>query len=225
MTEQTIEVVIKKVTDLIPYDGNPMIHKKSFNALVESIEKDGFYGAILIDQEGRIICGHNRRNAAIHLGHETIPCIVRTVESDEEYLDIMSRDNKIAALSKEDPQAMRDLMEIINPNKKPMIGRDMKEIDKLFGIERDADGNELSPADFGDSGTVDVEYEEPTMKKTFTLTKGNHEKVTEKLRSYKIEHNLKDESQALLHLLRNIKAAPKSVRKAGPVKVVSTEEE
>lgn len=225
MTEQTIEVVIKKVTDLIPYDGNPMIHKKSFNALVESIEKDGFYGAILIDQEGRIICGHNRRNAAIHLGHETIPCIVRTVESDEEYLDIMSRDNKIAALSKEDPQAMRDLMEIINPNKKPMIGRDMKEIDKLFGIERDADGNELSPADFGDAGTVDVELEEPTKAKTFQLSSGDHKAITDKLQAYKIENNLENEAHALVMIMKGIKAAPKTVRKAGPVTVISPEDQ
>lgn len=223
MTTITNEVEKVKITDLIPYEGNPMDHSKSLKELVDSIKEHGFYGAMLIDQNNRIICGHNRRNAAIEAGLDEVPCLRKHIETNQEYIHIMTSDNKIAALSKYDNEALKAAFDILDAKNRKVIGFPAKEIDKLFGIIRDTDGNEVS--DFGDAGKVTVEREEAIKKKTFTFTESQHEDITSKLKFYIKEHDLENEAHALIMLMKGIQRAPKTIVKAGPVKVVSPEED
>ena len=212
------QIEVKKIADLIPYEGNPMIHKDSAPELKKSIEKHGFYGAIIIDQKDRIICGHNRTNVMTELGETEIPCFIMELESDEKYYEIMASDNKIGMLSKFDSDELKAIMDMLGGKKATPAGFKMKEIDKLYGIERDKDGNEIEPNEH--TKDIDVEYDEPMKKKTFSLTKSQHEDITAKLDAYIKEHNLENESHALVSIMKGLKRAPRTKKKAGKVKVV-----
>ena len=215
---KTNEIVVKKIVDLIPYEGNPMIHKKSAPELKRSIEKNGFYGAIIIDQDNRIICGHNRTNVMTELGETEIPCVVFEVKSEADYLEIMASDNKIGMLSKFDNDELKAIMDMLGGKKATPAGFAMKEIDKLYGIERDKDGNEIEPNEYTEHLTE--EYDEPMKKKTFSLTESQHEDVTAKLKAYMKEYNLENESHALVSVMKGLNRAPRTKKKAGKVKVV-----
>lgn len=59
---------------LKPYNNNPRKHsKKQVAKIARSIERFGFVGAILCDQDGNIICGHGRLKAAQQLGLAEVP--------------------------------------------------------------------------------------------------------------------------------------------------------
>ena len=74
-----MEIVNKKVIDLIPYANNSRTHTEhQISQIANSIKKFGFTNPILIDSTNTIIAGHGRLEAVKLLGHQEVPCIAIT---------------------------------------------------------------------------------------------------------------------------------------------------
>jgi ParB-like nuclease domain len=64
------------VAVLHPYPGNPRTHsKKQVRQIAESIRRFGFTNPVLIGENGEIIAGHGRVEAARLLGLECVPTV------------------------------------------------------------------------------------------------------------------------------------------------------
>ena len=92
-----MEIVYKKVNDLIPYINNSRTHsEEQVNQIVASINEFGFTNPILIDEKDNIIAGHGRLLASKKLGMEEVPCIVLKGLTEAQQKAYIIADNKMA---------------------------------------------------------------------------------------------------------------------------------
>ena len=64
------------VERLASHPGNARTHtKKQIRQLAKSIDRFGFTNPLLVDDDGQIIAGHGRVEAAKLLGMETVPAL------------------------------------------------------------------------------------------------------------------------------------------------------
>lgn len=71
----------------------PDLCKKDFDALKRSIEKWGIIEPIIVNQNNIIICGRERYRAALLLGMEKVPVVIRKTSGDSEIEDISQEEN------------------------------------------------------------------------------------------------------------------------------------
>lgn len=95
-----IEIVSKRVDELIPYEKNPRnISEEAINAVAESIQEFGFKNPILIDKDNVIVAGHTRRLASLKLGLERVPCVVVDDLTPQQIKALRLADNKTNELA------------------------------------------------------------------------------------------------------------------------------
>ena len=91
-----MEIIYKKVGDLIPYEKNPRKNAKAVKYVAQSIEEFGFKQPIIIDRDNVVVCGHTRLMATKQLGIEEVPCIVADDLTDEQIKAFRLADNKVS---------------------------------------------------------------------------------------------------------------------------------
>ena len=92
-----MEIIYKKVDELIPYVNNARTHsKEQVNQICSSINEYGFTNPILIDEKGMIIAGHGRLMASKQLGLEQVPCIELKGLTEAQKKAYIIADNKMA---------------------------------------------------------------------------------------------------------------------------------
>ena len=91
-----MEIIYKKVRDLIPYEKNPRKNDKAVKYVAKSIEEFGFKVPIVIDRDNVVVCGHTRLMATKQLGIEEVPCIVADDLTDEQIKAFRLADNKVS---------------------------------------------------------------------------------------------------------------------------------
>ena len=90
-----MDVVQKKLSELIPYDKNSKKHdKKQIDNVAESIRQYGFVQPIVIDHDGVIVIGHCRALAAKKLKMQTVPCVCVDDLTPEQVKALRLVDNK-----------------------------------------------------------------------------------------------------------------------------------
>lgn len=97
-----MEVIDKKIAELIPYAENPRKNDQAVNAVAASIREFGFKVPIVIDSAGVIVAGHTRLKAALMLGLETVPCVVADDLTEDQIKAFRLADNKTAELAEWD---------------------------------------------------------------------------------------------------------------------------
>lgn len=90
-----MEIVQKKVNDLIPYKNNPRINDEAVEYVKNSIKEFGFKVPIVIDKNNVIIAGHTRLKASLELGFKEIPCIIADDLTEEQVKAFRLADNKV----------------------------------------------------------------------------------------------------------------------------------
>ncbi|MEP1921407.1 MAG: ParB N-terminal domain-containing protein, partial [Ekhidna sp.] len=86
-----------KLDELTPFTGNARTHsKKQIKQIARSIENFGFTNPILIDENGMILAGHGRAQAALSLGLKEVPCLLLSKMSETEKRAYILADNKLA---------------------------------------------------------------------------------------------------------------------------------
>lgn len=85
--------------DLVPYANNSKLHPETqVAAIAKSIEAFGFDQPIVVDKNRVIIKGHGRRLAAISLGMELVPVVVRDDVTENEAKFLREVDNQIQSV-------------------------------------------------------------------------------------------------------------------------------
>ena len=99
------EVEVRSLKDLKQQPDNPRLHPlDQVNALTESMQRYGFTMPLLITDDGQIIAGHGRAQAAASLGLTEVPCIVAYGWSESMVLGYSLADNKLADMSDWSPE-------------------------------------------------------------------------------------------------------------------------
>ncbi|MBP8672168.1 MAG: ParB N-terminal domain-containing protein [Sphingobium sp.] len=102
-----IEMV--RLSDLKPDPKNPRKHnKKQIEQLVSNMRRLGFRGALLVDEQNRIIAGLARWLAAKELGMEMVPVIRERFLSEEDRVAYIIGDNRLAELSEWDEDLLKN---------------------------------------------------------------------------------------------------------------------
>jgi site-specific DNA-methyltransferase (adenine-specific) len=92
-----MELIKKKVSELIPYINNSRTHsEEQITQLVSSIKEFGFTNPILLAPDNSIIAGHGRLQAVKRLGHEEVPCIVISGLTKTQIKALIIADNQLA---------------------------------------------------------------------------------------------------------------------------------
>ena len=139
-----MEIINKKVEELIPYEKNPRNNDEAVEYVANSIKEFGFKVPIVIDKDGVIIAGHTRLKAAKQLGLNEVPCIIADDLSEEQIKAFRLADNKVSEQASWDFELLDEELDGLT--------FDMKE----FGF----DGIEIDWEDIDDLS--DDSYEEPT---------------------------------------------------------------
>lgn len=135
-----LEVASWPIAHLIPYELNVKKHDADQVAkIAKSISRFGFNGVITVDRHGVIITGHGRHLAAMELGLEEVPVMVRADLTPEQVRALRLADNRVG-LGDVDNEKLREELATLG-------------IDDLEGI---FDAKELDFMGF-DLGAVNVD--------------------------------------------------------------------
>lgn len=107
-----MNIINKKIKDIIPYDRNPRKNDNAVEYVANSIENFGFKVPVILDKNNVIVAGHTRVKAAERLGIEEIPCIMADDLTDEQVKAFRLADNKVGEIAGWDFEALD--MELID---------------------------------------------------------------------------------------------------------------
>ena len=99
MENKRINIVYKKVDDLIPYDNNPRNNDEAVDYVAKSIDEFGFKVPCVVSSDGVLITGHTRLKACKKLGIEEVPCIVADDLTEEQVKAFRIADNKVSEIA------------------------------------------------------------------------------------------------------------------------------
>jgi DNA modification methylase len=107
-------IVFRSPGELKPYEGNARLHdEKQIVAIMASIKEFGFTVAIIANEEGMVLAGHGRLEAAKRLGLATVPVRVVTGLTAKQQKAYVLADNKIAQMSKWDKPKLQAEIEML----------------------------------------------------------------------------------------------------------------
>jgi hypothetical protein len=110
-----MEIINRKVSELIPYERNPRKNDEAVKYVKASIEQFGFKVPIVIDAQGVIVAGHTRLKAAKELGMKEVPCIVADDLTPEQVKAFRLADNQVSSVATYDENLLREeLLELEN---------------------------------------------------------------------------------------------------------------
>jgi hypothetical protein len=94
---------------LVPYANSSRLHSEAdLDKISAAILKWGWTMPVLVDEEGMLLAGEARVNAAAKLGLNSIPVIVARSWSEEEKRAYRLADNQLAARASWDPEQLRN---------------------------------------------------------------------------------------------------------------------
>lgn len=97
--QKTMSVVIKQLSEIVPYERNPRINENAIEPVARSIKEFGWQSPIVIDKDNVIIAGHTRALAAKSLGLKEVPCIIASALTSEQVKAYRIADNKTGEIA------------------------------------------------------------------------------------------------------------------------------
>jgi len=94
-----MDIIQKKIEDLVPYENNPRNNDEAVSYVAESIKEFGFKVPIVVDKNNIIVAGHTRYKASMLLGITEVPCIVADDLTDEQIKAFRLADNKVGEIA------------------------------------------------------------------------------------------------------------------------------
>lgn len=135
-TDLRMEVVMKQIDELVPYNRNARQHSLvQIICLKESISQFGFTNPVLIHFSGRIIAGHGRVEAAKQLGIKQVPCIVMHNMTDAQVKAYTIADNQLPSMATWDYDVLAAEIDELREEGFDMskLGFTKEELDELCG--------------------------------------------------------------------------------------------
>lgn len=156
-----MDIVLKKIADISPYENNPRKNDEAVKYVAESIRTFGFKVPIVIDKHGIIVAGHTRYKAAKKLNLKEVPCIVADDLTDEQVKAFRLADNKVAEKAEWD-------FELLDLELDDLLDFDMT----VFGFDEEEE-DEKKPEIYEDDYEIEPP-EEPKAKRGDIYKLGNH---------------------------------------------------
>ena len=133
---------------LKPYDGNAKLHPpEQVERLAASIKRFGFTNPVLAQPDGTLIAGHGRQIAAMHLGLESIPCIILEGLTTDEAKAYCLADNRLSDLGEWDAAALEAELLALGEGDPSLLAdagfSEAEVADLLEGGEAGDDGGEM----------------------------------------------------------------------------------
>lgn len=94
-----MQVTMRKIGEVKPYDKNPRRNDGAVDAVAASILEFGFQQPLVVDKDGVLIVGHTRLKAAKKLGLKEVPVVVADGLSPEQVKAYRLADNKTGELA------------------------------------------------------------------------------------------------------------------------------
>lgn len=143
------QVIERPIASLRPYARNARTHsKKQIKQIADSIGRFGFTNPVLVSEEGEIIAGHGRVEAAKSLGWKVVPTIALAHLSEAERRAYVIADNKLAMNAGWDREILAiELQALVDLEfDVELTGFSLAEIDIVLDEagEADPDGREAS---------------------------------------------------------------------------------
>jgi len=152
VVDQSYELV--EVAALKPHPRNP--NSGDLEAIGESVEANGFYGACIAQRStGHILVGNHRHRAARQAGLANVPCIYVDCD-DEAALRILLADNRAGAQGRRSNAAVAEILRML-PDASRGTGYKPPEVTRLLQLHRPATPS-LAPRI--DLGRVSPRFEE-----------------------------------------------------------------
>lgn len=138
--------------ELKPYPGNARKHdEKQLAALMASIQEFGFTTVIITNEDGMVLAGHGRLEAAKRLGLAKVPTRVAEGLTKAQQRAYVLADNKTSLMSTWDHEQLRLELDqlVLDDFNIELTGFSTAEFDLMFDIEPPAqeDPNDLQPED------------------------------------------------------------------------------
>lgn len=132
-----MNVVYKKVDEIIPYEKNPRINDAAVEAVAKSIKEFGFRVPLVLDKNNVIITGHTRLRSAKMLGMTEVPCIIADNLTPEQVQAYRIADNRTGEIAEWDYSLLPlEIKELQNADfDLSLLGFDSDELDKLLNGE------------------------------------------------------------------------------------------
>lgn len=148
-----MNIIMKNVSDLIPYVNNPRKNDKAVDIVASSIKNYGFKVPIIVDVNNEIVTGHTRLKAAKKLGMNVVPCIIADDLTQSQIKAYRIADNKVAEAAEWD----YDLLKL-----------ELVDIDDFTGFNLQELNNELDYSNKNKEIDFDDIEEEYELKLKFT---------------------------------------------------------
>ena len=108
MESKKMNIVYKKVKDLIPYENNPRNNDGAVDYVANSIKEFGFKVPVVVDKDNVVVAGHTRLKACEKLGIEEVPCIVADDLTEDQIKAFRIADNKVSEYSTWDNEKLAE---------------------------------------------------------------------------------------------------------------------
>ena len=190
MSDAKMNIVYKKVDDLVPYENNPRNNDEAVYYVANSIKEFGFKVPVVVDKDNVVVAGHTRLKACEKLGITEVPCIVADDLTEDQIKAFRIADNKVSEYATWDEEKLsQELSDIM---------LDMTEFgDDLFSdddtMEVELDDEEENPY----SQEKHVPQYEPTGDFVDIMDLIDDEKTNELIREIK-ESNVSDDEKNFL---------------------------
>src|SRR5262249_27782278 len=108
-----MQVLMRPITELNPYPGNPRHNDQAVDAVAASIREFGFRQPIVVDENNVIVVGETRYKAALKLGWRRVPVHVATGLTPTQLQAYRIADNKTGELADWDYELLvKELIEL-----------------------------------------------------------------------------------------------------------------
>ena len=148
-----MEIIIKGLDEIRPYENNPRVNDGAVGAVAESIREFGFQQPIVVDRDGVIIAGHTRYKAAQKLGLTEVPVVVAGNLTDEQVRAYRLADNKTGELAEWNFSALEEELAGIGELDMSLFGfepKEMKEPEEITEDDYEEEPPEVPKARVGD---------------------------------------------------------------------------
>jgi len=134
-----LEIVYKKVDELVPYENNPRHNEDAVEYVKASIKEFGFKVPIVIDKDNVVIAGHTRLLASKELGLDEVPTILADDLTEDQVKAYRLADNKVSDYSIWDNWKLLNELDNIQLDLSPfgfmqsdLFGEELNETDNGF---------------------------------------------------------------------------------------------
>ena len=133
-----MQLIVKNLKDIKPYQNNPRKNEGAVDAVAESIRQCGYVAPIIVDENGEILAGHTRYKALMQVGRNEAEVVVKTGLTDEQKRKYRLLDNKTNELASWDFELLAQELEGLDFGELS-LGWDVYDIsdDELDGLMSD----------------------------------------------------------------------------------------